>query len=323
MMRAAIVAVLLLYAVGAAMAGSHWLPRASWALRAPRAAIATWQAASLSIVASVLAAGVILAVPCLPCALTLAAFDSCWASMRGQYLTPQGTLTAATAGTLVLAMLGRLAWCAGTSLAKGRLQRARHDEMLTMVARPGPGGVRVIDNDAPAVYCLPGRRRIVLTSGALRCLQGRQLKAVMAHERAHLAGRHHLLLASAGALHTAFPFVRLFAVAASQIGDLVEVAADDAATRYEHRLILAGALLAVASAGAPAGAIGAGGTAAAQRIRRLIDPPCRPSRAQWALTSLTLATVSLLSVAAPAIALMTILHCSSGRLMSGSSALFW
>jgi hypothetical protein len=44
MMRAAIVAVLLLYAVAAALAGSHWLPRASWALRAPRAAIATWQA---------------------------------------------------------------------------------------------------------------------------------------------------------------------------------------------------------------------------------------------------------------------------------------
>jgi Zn-dependent protease with chaperone function len=322
-MRAAIAAVLLLYAVATSVAGSRWLPRASWALRAPRTAIATWQTAALSVVASVVAAGVTLAVPCLPCSLTPAAFDSCWAGMQAQYISPAGMLASVAGGLLVVIVLGRVAWCTAVAAARGYRRRARHDEMLTMVARPGPGGIRVIDNDQPAVYCLPGRRRIVLTSGALRCLQGRQLEAVMAHERAHLAGRHHLVLTFAGALHTSFPFVQLFAVAASQIGDLVEVAADDAATRREHRLTLAGALLAVASAGAPAGALGAGGTAAAQRIRRLIDPPCRPSRAQWALTSLTLATVSVLSVGAPAIALMTILHCPSSHLMPSYSVGVW
>lgn len=322
-MRGTIVVLLLLYAVGAAAAGSHWLPRASWALRAPRTAIATWQAATLSIVASVVAAGVILAVPCLPCTLTAAAFRSCLAGMRAQYLTPQGTLAAGVGSLLVLTVLGRIAWCTAATLAGGRRRRARHDEVLTMIARPGPAGVRVIDDDQPAVYCLPGRRRIVLTTGALRCLEGRQLEAVVAHERAHLAGRHHLLLAFASALQTAFPVVRFFALAATEVGDLVEVAADDAATRREHRLTLAGALLAVASAGTPAGALGAGGTAAAQRIRRLIDPPRRPSRAQWALTSVTLATVSLLALAAPAVALITILHCPAGHLMPGQFASAW
>jgi bla regulator protein blaR1 len=309
MMRGAIVAVLLLYAAGAALAGSHWLPRASWALRAPRAAIATWQAATLSIIASALAAGVILAVPCLPCALTLTALRSCLTQMWAQHWLPEGLLTTTVGVLLVLTVLGRIVWCTAAALLGARRRRTRHDEVLTMIARPGPGGVQLIDDDQPAVYCLPGRRRIVLTTGALRCLEGRQLEAVVAHERAHLAGRHHLLLAFAGALHTAFPVVRFFALAASQVGDLVEVAADDAATRRENRLTLAGALLAVAAAGTPAGALGAGGTAAAQRIRRLIDPPSRPSRAQWALTSLTLATVSLLSVGAPALALVTIMHC--------------
>ena len=116
-----------------------------------------------------------------------------------------------------------------------------------------------------------------MTTGALRCLDDRQLEAVLAHERAHLSGRHHLVLTFASALQEAFPAVGFFAVAARQIGELIEVAADDAAIRREHRLTLAGALLAVATAGVPAGALGAGGTAAAQRIRRLIDPPHPPT----------------------------------------------
>lgn len=66
----AIAAVLLLYAAGAVVAGSRWLPRGSWAMRAPRTAIATWQAATTSIVGSVVTAGVALAVPCLSCTLT-------------------------------------------------------------------------------------------------------------------------------------------------------------------------------------------------------------------------------------------------------------
>lgn len=229
--------------------------------------------------------------------------------MRTQYLTAQGALGAGVGGLLVLTVLGRVVWCTAAALAGGRHRRAWHDEMLALVGRPGPAGARVIDDDQPAVYCLPGRRRIVLTTGALRCLKGRQLDAVLAHERAHLAGRHDLLLIFNRALQSAFPFVRFFALAASQVGDLVEVAADDAATRGEHRLTLARALLAVAAAGPPAGALGAGGTTAAQRIHRLIDPPRRLSRAQWALTSAALAVVSLFTLAAPAATLITILHC--------------
>ena len=95
------------------------------------------------------------------------------------------------------------------------------------------------------------------------------------------------------------------------------MAADDAAIRREHRLTLAGALLAVASAGVPAGALGAGGTAAAQRIRRLIDPPGRPSPARRALTSATLAAVSIVALTAPALALITITHCPPGPYVPG------
>ena len=308
-MRGTIVVLLLVYAAVVAAAGSRWLPGASWPLRAPRAAIAAWQAATLSVIASVVAAGVILAVPCLRISTDPAVLRACLSLMWAQYTTPQGTFAAAAGSVLVVAVLGRITRCTGMAIARARRRRARHDDVLAMVARPGPAGVRLIDDEHPAVYCLPGRGRIVMTTGALRCLDDRQLEAVLAHERAHLSGRHHLVLTFAGALQEAFPAVEFFAVAARQIGELIEVAADDAAIRREHRLTLAGALLAVATAGVPAGALGAGGTAAAQRIRRLIDPPGTPSPARRALTSATLAAVSIVALAAPALALITITHC--------------
>ena len=308
-MRGTIVVLLLVYAAVVAAAGSRWLPGASWPLRAPRAAIAAWQAATLSVIASVVAAGVILAVPCLRISTDPAVLRACLSLMWAQYTTPQGTFAAAAGSVLVVAVLGRITWCTGMAIARARRRRVRHDDVLAMVARPGPAGVRLIDDEHPAVYCLPGRGRIVMTTGALRCLDDRQLEAVLAHERAHLSGRHHLVLTFAGALQEAFPAVGFFAVAARQIGELIEVAADDAAIRREHRLTLAGALLAVATAGVPAGALGAGGTAAAQRIRRLIDPPGTPSPARRALTSATLAAVSIVALAAPALALITITHC--------------
>ena len=316
-MRGTIVVLLLVYAAAVAAAGSRGLPRASWLLRAPRAGIAAWQAATLSVIASVVAAGLILAVPCLRISADPAALRACLSLMWAQYATPQGTLAAAAGSVLVVAVLGRITWCTGMAMARARRRRVRHDDVLAMVARPGPAGVHLIDDEHPAVYCLPGRGRIVMTTGALRCLDDRQLEAVLAHERAHLSGRHHLVLTFAGALKDAFPAVAFFAIAARQIGELIEVAADDAATRREHRLTLAGALLAVASAGVPAGALGAGGTATAQRIRRLIDPPGTPSPARRALTSATLAAVSIVALAAPALALTTITHCPPGPYVPG------
>ena len=157
------------------------------------------------------------------------------------------------------------------------------------------------------MYCLPGRRRIVLTTGALTCLDSDQLDAVMAHERAHLSGRHHLILALAAALQRAFPAVGFFAIAARQIAYLVEIAADDA--RRAPRLTVASALLAVAAAGVPAGALGAGGSAAAQRIQRLINPPSPDSMARRAVTYAALAAAAALTVAAIALAWAAITRC--------------
>jgi Zn-dependent protease with chaperone function len=179
---------------------------------------------------------------------------------------------------LTTLVIGRVMWFYGSAAAVARRRRASHDDALVVLARPGPAtDVKIIDTDHPAVYCPPVRRGIVLTIGPLARLDPGQLDAVLAHERAHLSGRHHLVLRLAGVLERAFPRVRFFAVAAQQVTYLVEVAADDTAVRRAPRLTLAAALLAVATSGVPAGALGAGGSAAARRIERLIDPRSRPA----------------------------------------------
>jgi Zn-dependent protease with chaperone function len=313
-MRAAVVALLLVYAVVMAAASCRWLPRASWPLRAPRAGIAAWLAAALSIATSTVAAGLVLALPCIRVSTDPAVLRACLSLMQEQYATPQGAAASLAGDVLALGVLGRIIWSTGIVMADARRRRASHDDALALVARPAPiPGVRIIDDDQAAVYCVPGRRRIVLTTGALRCLNSRQLDAVLAHERAHLSERHHLVLTFAAALRRAFPSIRFFAVAARQVSDLVEAAADDAAVRREHRLTLAGALLAVATAGIPAGALGAGGSTAAQRIQRLIDPPHPPTRTRRAITSAALITATALVLAAPVVALLIITRCPSAH----------
>jgi hypothetical protein len=50
--RIAAAALLLIYAAAVSAAGTRWLPRAAWPLRAPRAGIAAWLAGALSITVS-------------------------------------------------------------------------------------------------------------------------------------------------------------------------------------------------------------------------------------------------------------------------------
>lgn len=79
----------------------------------------------------------------------------------------------------------------------------------------------------------------MLTTGAIGALDESQLRAVLAHERAHLRGRHHLLVTLAGALSAAFPRVPAFRVAGEQVARLAELSADDAASASAHRLTVA------------------------------------------------------------------------------------
>ena len=102
----------------------------------------------------------------------------------------------------------------------------------------------VLEGDRPDAWWLSGAApRLVITTAALRRLKGRRLDAVLAHEQGHARARHDWLLHCSSALATGFPQVPVFAAFRDQVHRLVELAADDVASRRFGRLTTALALV--------------------------------------------------------------------------------
>jgi Zn-dependent protease with chaperone function len=192
-----------------------------------------------------------------------------------------------------------LAWRYGRGVQRARRQTRAHAEAARITGRtlPGVSAAVVLDASRPAAYCVPGRRgTIVLTSGALALLDPPQLAAVLAHERAHLAGRHHLLVALTRGLAAVFPAVPLFSRGPENVTRLAEMCADDAAARRSGRRALLAALLAMATGAAvPASALGAMTCAVTARLQRLAEAPQRGRHTGngLALTAVTLLLAGL------------------------------
>jgi Zn-dependent protease with chaperone function len=185
-----------------------------------------------------------------------------------------------------------LAWRYGRSVQRGQRQTRVHAEVARITGRrlPGVSAAMVLDAAQRVAYCVPGHpATIVLTSGALAVLDPAQLTAVLAHERAHLAGRHHLLIALTRALAASFPAVPLFTRGPAEVSRLAEMCADDAAARRSGRPALIAALLAMGTGAAvPTAALAATACAVAARVERLLEPPCSARRARYGLALITL-----------------------------------
>ncbi|HEX7353527.1 MAG TPA: M56 family metallopeptidase [Mycobacteriales bacterium] len=83
-------------------------------------------------------------------------------------------------------------------------------------ARTGPGPLVVLADDRPMAYAVPGwPGRIVATNALLRRLDAGGRRAVLSHERAHLAERHDLLLLAGSVLAGANPLLRRLPAALS------------------------------------------------------------------------------------------------------------
>jgi len=289
--------------------------RRDWALRAPRLALAGWHAASLAFVLALVFAGLTLAVPTADLADGLAGLlRSCVDAVRAAYATPGGALTAVVGLAFATAVAARAGWAVGRALRTAQRRRRRHDVTLRLVGRQAPTlGATLLDSPAPAAYCLPGRiRRIVVTTGALAALSDEEVNAVVDHERAHIAGRHHLLLAAADGLAAAFPGVPLFAAGREETARLLEMTADDAAARRHQRSTIAAALVTLANADTPAAALAAGGPDALDRVRRLLRPvrPLGPYRSVAALALATcVLTVPPAVAAVPAASVVGLRYC--------------
>jgi len=249
------------------------------------------------------------------------AADMC-RSVAGQACTPlmyRGVFEFGLSTVALVAAMAAtvLAWRYGCHVQHARQGTRAHAEAARVTGRrlpgvPGHSGALgfpagptvVLDSVQRVAYCVPGRpAAIVLSTGALAVLDPSQLTAVLAHERAHLAGRHHLLIAATRGLAATFPAVPLFTRGPAEVARLAEMCADDVAARSSGRNTLVTALLAMGTGMAvPPAALAASTCAVQARVQRLLEPPCRSRRARYtaALASVTV----LLAVASGVLAVL-------------------
>ncbi|MBO2457709.1 M56 family metallopeptidase [Actinomadura violacea] len=95
-------------------------------------------------------------------------------------------LVATVAGPALVASLGA-AGCAAVQRVRALLAGAKAAREL-----PGGGIVAVVEDEGADAFALPGRPgRVVVSTGMLSILDEAERRVLLAHERAHLAGRHH------------------------------------------------------------------------------------------------------------------------------------
>lgn len=299
------------YAVVFAVFGTRWL-RASerWQRAAPRCGLLLWTALPTTWVIAVLAIG-LAATAQLTGGLGLAGLlHACLHVVElilGVHHPPDIPAAIALFGSLIILL--RLVWVATRQMQHNRRQRNKHQREVCGGARISHHGrISIINSPTPTAYCVPGRRSaIVLSSATLRELPPRQLHAVIAHEQAHLRGRHHLYIAWGAILARAFPFVPLLRSAPYELARLVEWLADDHAGRHHGRHMVARALAMMATHTSPSTlrhpdtALPATGADTLERARRLVETkpsdasPCLPLSAVLAAPGLVLvATAAML-----------------------------
>ena len=220
---------LLAFGVALAEPVSRRLARARWPARDPVGALLLWQAIGLAGGLALLGAGLLYGLS--PLGAPLPALDSALAEL-GAGRAAALDVPHVVALLLTVALAARLVGVLAAVTMRTLRGRARHRELLDLLATPWPAapGARVLEHPVPVAYCLPGlRSRLVVSAGVLDCLEADQVWAVLAHERAHLRERHDLVVLPFVAWGATAPFVRGMVCAQLAVAALVEMRADDVA----------------------------------------------------------------------------------------------
>ena len=277
------------------------LVRAGWPEREPVVALWVWQC----LVATVLL--------CCLTALVLGA-AAVFGTVRAQLFAPAPPAVTAAydlssapvwAASLTLLLACGAAWTTAMlarELVEARRRlgvtrahlRERAPELPAGLEAMARGPLLVLEDEYPDAWWMPGHPpQLVVTTGALHRLTDPQLDAVLTHERDHARAHHDWLLHLSSALATGFPRVPLFAHFRDQTHRLVELAADDTASRRCGHLTTALALIelnqhrGVLSCSSSHRLLG-------ERVDRLLQPRPRLGRRRRALTTTVAALVPLL-----------------------------
>ena len=246
----------LVLALGLLVLAPRHLARAAWPARAPSYALVLWQALGL--------VGGLLAVEIAVTVALSADGDTHGAAARALLAGSAGVPPwwALAAYVVALAVLVRLLSMLAVSTAGTLRARHRQRVLVDLVATRNPllPGARVVDHALPLAYCLPGLRpRVVLSRGVLDLLREQEVRAVLAHESAHVEQRHDLVVLPFVALGATFPRLSAVRTAQAEVALLVEMLADDRAARAHPPAVLARALCKVGAARVPSGGLGVGG----------------------------------------------------------------
>lgn len=293
-------ACLAFYGMVVAVVTPRFLPRLTAAGTAPRFGVVVWTLAVASVLVSWIGAAV--AVPLSVSEWSGRVTDllrSCLAALRplGVY-QPWAAVLVVGFAVLAVGWLGWLMWRVSIHWARAHHQGLRHARGVRLAGAEAPqlgAGTVVVDIQDVAAYCVASpSRTVVVTRGALEALSSAELAAVLAHEHAHLSGRHHLILTLLGAVRRAFLRVPLFRAAPTEVGRLLELCADDAAVKRHGAVPLVAALAAMTGGATPQGTLGAAGHSAHARAVRLAEPVPRAHRiAHHAALGGTVATLVL------------------------------
>lgn len=239
----------------------------------PAILLTGWSLASVGLVASIVAMGGMLALPAdqHPATGILRLAGGCWTALSSGTAPGWGQLLAALSVVTSATLLARLAWAVWRRLR----QRRRSAPYLGQLRRLAPAGARGgdplwIDDSRPLALSIAGRPGVIIMTEELRRqLSTDALQATLEHERAHLRGRHHALLAVADTLATAFPFCPLLRAARQATKDLVELAADEQAASRCGSAAVQEALTRLTGQPAPHVGLAMAGQLTEVRLRRL------------------------------------------------------
>ncbi|WP_436789693.1 M56 family metallopeptidase [Yinghuangia sp. YIM S10712] len=181
--------------------------------------------------------------------------------------------------------------------------------------------VAVLRDDEPYAFALPGERpRIVVSTGMLDCLNDKERRALIAHERAHLDCRHHRVLFLARLAAASQPLLRPLHTAISYTVErwADEEAANAVGDRRTTALAVGKAALAAKkSRGEALPAFAATGPVP-RRVAALLEPTPKatwpPPRSRTGLAAIVAAagtTVSVVSALNATVALVVILKAAT------------
>lgn len=196
----------------------------------PRIALAGWISASLTMIVAALGAATLFAIPRSGDVDGLIGMTgSCLNILRGGDVVADHVGRVAVIG-VVGGLLVRIVVISVRRFRSQNRWRTDHVRLLRTICAADES-VLWVQEPTPVAYSVGGRGGAIVATDGLRRLGTARCEAVLAHERAHLHGRHHLLVIAADILAAALPFVPLTRQAPAAVRALAELAADAAAAR--------------------------------------------------------------------------------------------